>query len=373
MIFFQALNILQQAKSLQVPSVDHVTVEQQAVKMNNEAKAIQEEARELIALNEELLRDAQDKRAELEDLLRRAERQQQQVDAQLADMDGFKTRAFDAVESGNRVLEDAQDTLRTLQDFETRVAENQENARVAIDNAAAIQDMVRMADEKVGNARSAMEGADTSASLALTVALDAQRIAEEASEKAAAISSESGEALEQAKELSSSAQSLADKLATTKEDIIRKEEVAKVDGESALQVYVYCLLFASCPFFATITISRPCPKRTRPRSRQRTRPRRWSRPRKSWKTLRPFWLPSRNRNPACWRSWHGGWRRRRENSPLKISTKSCTISRWPSRDRYVKRKTSQINVKMDPRMSNAIRHTKQVYLLSHYEREVSRL
>ena len=37
------------------------------------------------------------------------------------------------------------------------------------------------------------------------------------------------------------------------------------------------------------------------------------------------------------------------------------------------RKTSQINVKIGPRMSNAIRHTKQVYLLSHYEREVSRL
>ena len=57
----------------------------------------------------------QDKRVELEDLLGRAENQQQQVDRQLADMDGYNQRALEAVQSGNNVLKDAQDTLRTLQ------------------------------------------------------------------------------------------------------------------------------------------------------------------------------------------------------------------------------------------------------------------
>ena len=52
---------------------------------------------------------------ELEDLLGRAENQQQQVDRQLADMDGYNQRALEAVQSGNNVLKDAQDTLRTLQ------------------------------------------------------------------------------------------------------------------------------------------------------------------------------------------------------------------------------------------------------------------
>ena len=58
---------------------------------------------------------SQDKRVELEDLLGRAENQQQQVDRQLADMDGYNQRALEAVQSGNNVLKDAQDTLRTLQ------------------------------------------------------------------------------------------------------------------------------------------------------------------------------------------------------------------------------------------------------------------
>ena len=111
----QALNILQQAKSLEVPTVDHTTLEDQAVKVNRDARRIQEEAQRLISENEELLLAAQDKRVELEDLLNRAENQQQQVDRQLADMDGYNKRALDAVQSGNNVLKDAQDTLRTLQ------------------------------------------------------------------------------------------------------------------------------------------------------------------------------------------------------------------------------------------------------------------
>ena len=52
----QALNILQQAKSLEVPQVDHATLEDQAVKVERDARRIQEEAQRLISENEELLR-----------------------------------------------------------------------------------------------------------------------------------------------------------------------------------------------------------------------------------------------------------------------------------------------------------------------------
>ena len=55
----QALNILQQAKSLEVPEVDHATLEDQAVKVERDARRIQEEAQRLISENEELLRAAQ--------------------------------------------------------------------------------------------------------------------------------------------------------------------------------------------------------------------------------------------------------------------------------------------------------------------------
>lgn len=52
--------------------------------------------------------------------------------------------------------------------------------------------MIRSAAEKSAEARNAMTGADGSANLALSVALEAQKIASEASEKAEEISTESG-------------------------------------------------------------------------------------------------------------------------------------------------------------------------------------
>ena len=111
----QAINIVQQALSLQIPEVDHETLEEQAVKISREGRRIQEEARRLIDENQELLRDVQDRRVQLEDLLRRSENQQQMVDSQLAEMDGSRARALEAVEKGNTVLSDAQNTLITLQ------------------------------------------------------------------------------------------------------------------------------------------------------------------------------------------------------------------------------------------------------------------
>lgn len=121
-------------------------------------------------------------------------------------------------------------------DFETRVTENQVNAMEALANIASIEDMIREADLKTRNAADAMRGADTSANLALTVALDAQKIAEEASSKASVIRTESGAALEEAGDLATSADSLANKLRETKEEVKKKEEVAREDGDSALLV-----------------------------------------------------------------------------------------------------------------------------------------
>ena len=122
------------------------------------------------------------------------------------------------------------------EDFETRVSENKESARAALANVESIEDMIRQAGEKTRQASQAMNGADSSANLALTVALDAQKIAEEASEKAAVIGADSATSLEQANALASDAQGLADKLTETREQVGQKEEVAKEDGDSALQV-----------------------------------------------------------------------------------------------------------------------------------------
>ncbi|QQP35648.1 Uncharacterized protein FKW44_023930, partial [Caligus rogercresseyi] len=110
----KALTILRQAKGLEVPQVETDVVSERASQIETKAEAIRNEAEQLIQSNMELLQKTQDKRIMLEELLSRANLQQQEVDRQLADMDEFRNRAINAVKSGNNVLKDAQATLETL-------------------------------------------------------------------------------------------------------------------------------------------------------------------------------------------------------------------------------------------------------------------
>ena len=79
-----------------------------------------------------------------------------------------------------------------------------------------------------------IKGADTSANLALTVALNAETISKEASEVAETVSLEATESRQLSRELSDAASSLTDKLSETKERLGEKEGVAALDGASAL-------------------------------------------------------------------------------------------------------------------------------------------
>ena len=109
-----AINIYQQAKSIEVPSIDEENIEKQANRVQEEANQIKLDANQLIESNINLLQETQDRRVQLQDLLTRAEGQQQTLDRQLADMDGHRAKALAAVADGNSVLDDAQRTLRTL-------------------------------------------------------------------------------------------------------------------------------------------------------------------------------------------------------------------------------------------------------------------
>merc|ERR1712008_329442 len=100
---------------------------------------------------------------------------QQTLDAQLADMDGHRAKAINAVEDGNSVLQDATRTLETLNDFENTVNANREAAERALIEFDRINEIIQQAKEKPVQARDAMTGADTSANLALTVALEGEK------------------------------------------------------------------------------------------------------------------------------------------------------------------------------------------------------
>ena len=152
-------------------------------------------------------------------------------------------------------------------DFDQTFLDSKTKAEEALKTVDDIDEMVRIAYSKVQDATAAMQvkyilrsrlksafysnasihqlqtdyilffdikGADTSANLALTVALNAETISKEASEVAETVSLEATESRQLSKELSDAASSLTDKLSETKERLGEKEGVAASDGASAL-------------------------------------------------------------------------------------------------------------------------------------------
>ena len=229
-----ALQIYQQALGLEVPAVESNDMENQAKKIEQEAVKLREEARIINEDNMELLRETQDRRIQLEDLLNRAKDQQRQVDAQLTDMKSNREKALNAVAAGNQVLTDAVNTLKTLEDFENSVYKNREAAREALNKIDDIDGIVRKALEKAMEAKDAMQGAGTAADLALSVARDAEAISAEASTAAANVSNEASQSKELAEELAAAAESLTMKIQDTKIILNEREELAADDGRDAL-------------------------------------------------------------------------------------------------------------------------------------------
>ena len=76
-------------------------------------------------------------------------------------------------------------------DFENTVNANREAAERALIEVDRINEIIQQAKEKTDQAREAMTGADTSAQLALNVALEGEKIVEESSEKAKIIKEKS--------------------------------------------------------------------------------------------------------------------------------------------------------------------------------------
>ena len=67
-------------------------------------------------------------------------------------------------------------TILVVSDFESTVNENREAAMAALKNVEDIEKKIGLASTKTRESFDAMNGADTSANLALTVARDAQQV-----------------------------------------------------------------------------------------------------------------------------------------------------------------------------------------------------
>ena len=139
------------------------------------------------------------------------------------------------------MLSDAQETLQTLTDFESRVQDTEGAARAALATVTNIEDALSAASEQTAAARAALDGAAENAELSLSVAQMAQEVSEAVREAADGITVEAAAARGEARELKDSALDLMDKLEDTDVQLSQKEEEANSDQVS------FCLVIASFP------------------------------------------------------------------------------------------------------------------------------
>ena len=229
----EALNIYQQVFNLDVPVLDTARLEEQAKKITQDARRIKEDAARLVGEHEVLVRETQDRRAVLQDLLNRASAQQQDVDSRLADMNKHRAKALEAVEIGNTVLKDAMETLETLKDFENRVNSNKDAAEQSLKEIDSIAATIQEAAEKTEQAGRHLNDAESNSHLAFDMARTSKGIAEKASDKAKAIVKESAETREAAQQLRSASESLKQKLTETEAVVGTKNLTATNDAKMA--------------------------------------------------------------------------------------------------------------------------------------------
>lgn len=231
----EALALYTLINSLQINDADVPKLKQQAADHLRNAQNLHKEVEEFIARHQALLDSTQFKLNEMKALLAEAIRQQNITDAQLADIDKTIQHAKDAVKQGDKTLKEAQDTLATLKKFDQQVQESQKEAMEALKKIPAIRKMIKHAEDKTKDAASKLDTALADATDARNLAQDAFNLANETSVGVKKIRVEAQELKDRLSTLGTQAGELGDNINATTAAMDQYEQVAKTDGELALQ------------------------------------------------------------------------------------------------------------------------------------------
>jgi len=155
------------------------------------------------------------------------------MDVRIAEMDGYRAQAKEAVNLGNSILSKAQDTLKILQDFDSTIEQNKADFDAIMLETGAVDTTVANAKAKTAEASNSIEEVRGDDITAFDIANESKTSAEEASTEAQRIVSESSAVKQLASELKASAEDMARKLADTKALVDLKEGAAAENAKLA--------------------------------------------------------------------------------------------------------------------------------------------
>ncbi|CAI6348984.1 unnamed protein product [Macrosiphum euphorbiae] len=185
MVNNDSLTIYRDIYAINLPDVNVAVLKENISNLNAEAEQIKNELKmQETDLNiSNLIKEVADELQQSEITLAQGEQQQRTRENYLAQANASYEKADQAVKLGVKILEEAQQTLSTLQAFDKQVQDSKKNATEALGQVSQIRQLIEEANDKTIRAQQALAGAELSAIHARDTAKEAQQTyADQASE-----------------------------------------------------------------------------------------------------------------------------------------------------------------------------------------------
>eukprot|EP00069_Balaena_mysticetus_P017286 bmy_10504T0 len=204
--------------------------------MENEANKIKKEAEDLDRLIDQKLKDYEDlrqdmrgKEFEVKNLLEKGKTEQQTADQLLARADAAKALAEEAAKKGRNTLQEANDILSNLKDFDRRVNDNKTAAEEALRRIPAINQTIIEANEKTREAQLALGNAAADATEAKNKAHEAERIASAVQKNATSTKAEAERTFAEVTDLDNEVNNMLKQLQEAEKELKKKQDDADQD------------------------------------------------------------------------------------------------------------------------------------------------
>jgi len=228
-IIEESLKLSTEASGLDIPDIDIPTLKQKATDIETRASKILEELNALVSSKGSLMMDIELELKGARVLLERGLKQQERSEELKADAFANKQSAQEAVEKADKILEDAESTLKILQEFDEQVRGSKVEAARAMRRIGEIEAIIISAEEQTEEANTALRGAEDDAREAERVAEDAKNTAQKAGEAAGRVRATATQTRQRATELKSEAATLSASVAEAKEGLAGAEDRADED------------------------------------------------------------------------------------------------------------------------------------------------
>ncbi|XP_066479595.1 laminin subunit gamma-1 [Tiliqua scincoides] len=212
-----------------LPRIESEELENEANKIKKEAKELDQLINRKLKDYEDLREDMKGKELEVKNLLEKGKTEQQTADQLLARADAAKALAEEAAKKGNSTLQEANDILSNLKDFDKRVNDNKTAAEDALKKIPAITQTIAEANNKTRQAELALGNAAADAREAKNKSDNAEKIANSVQKNAAATKAEADKTFSTVTDLDKDVDDLLQQLGAAEKELKRKQDSADQD------------------------------------------------------------------------------------------------------------------------------------------------